>query len=190
MQQRRPIAEDPLAKLPAETQIGANTFGCLINGKLLIPRDGTSTLGNSTQGFILWGGYPTNDAYNEIDIHDYKSIKTGEILIHIQSLIQLGVGNYIIDESNGFRSIDGLNHNYIHCRVFNEATNSYKYYRSFTNLGLLKITKFIIIPGLSSTISGTFTCTVRSTSNPSDEIEITLGRFDINGFTLPVKVFS
>ena len=180
---------EPALLLPTETQTGANTFGCLINGKLLIPRDGTGTFGGSHRGMILWAGHPTGTEYSEIDIHDYKNPKTGDIVIHIQSLDQLGVGNYIIDESNGFRSIDGLNHNYIHCRIFNEATNSYKSYRSYPNSGVIKITRFDFIPSVQLFVSGTFTCKVRNSTNSNDEIEITLGRFDINGFTLPVKEF-
>ena len=115
----------PVSQLPPETQTGANTFGCFINGNLLIPRDGTRGVGATGMGMILWGGYPNGDEYSEIEVRDYKSSKTGSLLLHIQSLIQLGVGNYIIDESNGQRSIDGLNHNYLHCKVFNLATNFY-----------------------------------------------------------------
>ena len=34
-----PIVEDPLAKLPRKTQVGANTFGCIINNEVFYPRD-------------------------------------------------------------------------------------------------------------------------------------------------------
>ena len=179
---------DPASLLPAETQTGANTFGCLANGKLLKPRDGAYTFGGASQGMILWGGYPSL-AYNEIDVHDYKSPRTAEILIHIHALDQRGVGSYIIDESNGYSSIDGLNHTYMHCRVFDEASKSYKFYRSFANSGTIRITRFEYIPSMTRIVSGTFSGRVRSTSNPNDEIDIKLGRFDINGSTLPVKVF-
>ena len=110
-------------QLPPETQTGANTFGCYINGKLLIPRDGTGTIGSSDHGARFWGGYP-DGAYNEIDIRDYKSIRTAKILIHLHNLQQLGIFQYVVDISNGMSNIDGLNHNYIHCMIFNEATNS------------------------------------------------------------------
>ena len=180
----------PVSQLPPETQTGANTFGCFINGNLLIPRDGTRGVGFSGSGMILWCGYPNGDEYYEIEVNDYKSFRTGSLLLHIQSLIQLGAGNYIIDESNGRSSIDGLNHTYLHCKVYNPATNSYQYYRSYTNSGLLKITKLTFIPGVSSIISGTFTCKVRNSANPADEIEITSSRFDINGYTLPIAVFK
>jgi hypothetical protein len=175
--------------LPPETQIGANTFGCLINGKLLVPRDGVRGVGVSGNGMIFWGGYPIGTEYSELDIRDFKSPRTGSLLLHIQALDQLGTGNYVINESNGQSSIDGLNHNYLHCSVFDAASNTYKFYKSFTNSGLLKITRFDFIIGVQLFVSGTFTCRVRNELNPADEIEVTTGRFDINGFTLPIKLF-
>ena len=175
--------------LPPETQIGANTFGCLINGKLLIPRDGTRGLGRTGMGMFLDGGYPNGTEYNEIVVRDYKSFRSGSITIHLQSIDQLGSGDYIIDESNGQSSIDGLNHNYLHCSVFDADSNTYKFYKSFENCGVIKITRFDFIPFVQRIICGTFTCRVRNSLNPLDEIQITSGRFDINGATLPIKIF-
>ena len=97
-----------------------------------------------------------------------------------------GIGDYIINESNGSNAIDGLNHTYLHCRVFNMVTNSYQYYRSSENSGILRVTKYDYANGI---ISGTFTCTVRNSVNPTDIIEIREGRFDLNGYTLPNTIF-
>ncbi len=36
-------SKDKTFSLPAETQIGANTFGVTINGKVYVPRDQTGT---------------------------------------------------------------------------------------------------------------------------------------------------
>jgi hypothetical protein len=169
------------AQLPAETMIGANTFGCYINGKLVIPRDGSGTFGGPDRAVYFWADPTGNQQYSEIDVRDYKSEKTSSILIHIQNLNQNGAGNYIVDESNGNSNIDGLNHNYIHCRVYNETTNSYQYYRSFQNSGLIKITRYDINNRI---ISGTFSCKLRNSVNVSDEIEVTNGRFDFKWSTL------
>ncbi|WP_211224056.1 hypothetical protein [Flavobacterium tegetincola] len=38
-------------------------------------------------------------------------------------------------------------------------------------------------------ISGTFNCKVRNINDPSDEIEITDGRFDINSLTVALTYF-
>ena len=176
---------NPESLLPAITQTGANTFGCLIDGKLFIPRDGTGIWSGNDPGLSYLGGYPEG-AYNEIDIRDYKSEKTTRMLIHLHNLYQIGVADYIINESNGMSNVDGLNHTYLHCKVFNKSTNSYQYYRSFENSGTIKITRYDFTNGI---VSGTFSCRVKNSSNPEDIIEITNGRFDINGYTLPNVVF-
>ena len=176
---------NPESLLPAITQTGANTFGCLIDGKLFIPRDGTGIWSGNDPGLSYLGGYPEG-AYNEIDIRDYKSEKTTRMLIHLHNLYQIGVADYIINESNGMSNVDGLNHTYLHCKVFNKSTNSYQYYRSFENSGTIKITRYDFTNGI---VSGTFSCRVKNSSNPEDIIEITNGRFDINGYTLPNIVF-
>lgn len=168
--------------LPAITTTGANTFGCCINGNLLIPRDGTGTIGGNDDGAGLFGGYPNSTDYYELDIRDFKSERTGKILIHMHQVHVNGVGDYIINESNGSNSIDGLNHTYLHCRVFNVSTNTYQYYHSFENSGVLKVTRYDFSNRI---ISGTFNCSVVNSTNPNDIIEIKDGRFDINWLTLP-----
>ena len=167
--------------LPAITTTGANTFGCCINGNLLIPRDGTGTFGGNDYGAILFGGYPNTTDYYELDIRDYKSNRTGSLLLHMHQIHTNGVRNYTINESNGYNAIDGLNHTYLHCRVFNESTNSYQYYRSYENSGILIITRYDFSNRI---ISGRFSCKVKNSSNPNDIIEIKDGRFDIKWDTL------
>jgi hypothetical protein len=174
------------ANLPAISTTGANTFGCCINGNLLIPRDGTGTFGVDDNGLTNYGGYPNVTDYDEIEAIDYKSERTGKILLHIHQAYVNGVGDYVINESNAYSSIDGLNHSYLHCRVFDAKTNSYQYYRSTENSGVIKLTRYDNLHGI---ISGTFNCVVRNTSNPNDTIEIKDGRFDINGYTLPNTSF-
>ena len=174
------------ANLPAITTTGANTFGCCINGNLLIPRDGSGTFGVSDDGFNTWGHPSGNNQYFEMDINDYKSDKTAKILIHIQDLDLNGMGNYTLNISNGNRGLDGLEHTYLHCRVFDAKTNSYQYYRSTENSGVIKITRYDFQHRI---ISGTFNCVVTNSSNPNDRIEIKDGRFDINWLTLPNTSF-
>ena len=84
-------------------------------------------------------------------------------------------------------SIDGLNHTYLHCVIFDKATNSYQKYVSYENSGLLKITFFN--PSAGFILSGTFNCKVRNIQNPSDEIEIINGRFDVKSQNLMQTYF-
>lgn len=172
--------------LPPETQIGANTFGCLIDGNLLVPRSGNNNIVNPLWGAILWGGIPNVEDYRELEIIDYKSSKSASLLLHMDEIDSNGVGEYIIDESNGMNNIDGLDHTYLHCIVFDENTNSYQQYVSYENSGLL-IIKYIQFNGL--VISGTFNCRVRNIQNPNDEIQITNGRFDIKASTIMQTYF-
>jgi hypothetical protein len=170
--------------LPAITTTGANTFGCCINGKLLIPRDGTGSIGGSDKGFKTWGDPSGNNEYSEIEIKDFKSERTARLLIHIQGLNETGNGDYTIKESNGDSGINGYFHTYLHCRIFNNVTNSYQYYRSTENSGVLKIIRYELIPGVRRIVSGTFSCTLTNSSDPTDTIEINNGRFDFDGATL------
>ena len=168
-------------RLPPETTTGANTFGCCVNGNLLIPRDGSGTWGGADRGFLINGDPSGNNRYAELDVVDFKSDRTASILVHIHDIVDIGVGEYVINESNGLDGIDGLNHTYIHCRVFNESTNNYRYYRSFENSGVLTITRFDFE---NKIISGIFNCLVKSSVDENDIIEIKEGRFDVNFNTL------
>ena len=173
-------------QLPAITTTGANTFGCCINGNLLKPRDGSGTFGGADGGFIAWGDSSGNNEFGELDIHDFASERTGSILIHIQNLHQNGVGNYIIDESNGIRGYGSNQHNHLFCRVFDHKDNQYKYYRSFNNSGLIKVTRYDFANKINS---GTFNCKVVNSSNINDTIEIKNGRFDFNWQTIYSTTF-
>jgi hypothetical protein len=180
---------NPESQLPPITQTGANTFGCLIDGKLFIPRDGTGNWSGSNNAVSIYGDPTGNNQYREIEVRDYKSERTAKIMIHIQNLPQIGSGNYIFNTSNGMSNIDGPNHTYLYCRVYRESTNSYQYYHSFENSGTINITRYQLIPNVSLFISGTFSCSVKNSANPNDIIEITNGRFDFNGATIPNTVF-
>lgn len=167
--------------LPPITQTGANTFGCYIDQLLFLPRDGDGTFNENDRAVYFKGGNPDPLDYNEIDIHDYKSNKTASLLIHIESLDEYGINSYVIDESNGLSNIDGLNHNYIHCRVWREDVGNYQNYLSFENSGIINITNYDLSDRL---VSGTFSGYVRNYQEPHDTIQITQGRFDFKWDTL------
>ena len=167
--------------LPTITTTGANTFGCCINSNLLKPRDGSGTFGGSDGGFITWGDTSGNNFFDEIDIHDFASERTGSILIHIQNTFYNGVGDYTINVSNGIRGFGSNQHTHLFCRVFDYKNNKYQYYRSFDNSGILKILRYDFANRI---VSGTFNCKVVNSSNINDTIQIKNGRFDYNWITL------
>ncbi len=164
------------SRLPPATQVGANTFGCCINGNLFIPRSGTGTWGGSDYPVLLFSGYPEDTDYYELDIRDLKSETTSRILIHMHKLDSIGIGDYVINESNGSSSIDGLDHTYLHGRTWSDNAKNYIYYRSLENSGLLKITRYDF---KNRIISGVLTCKVQNSADPDEILEINDLRFDI-----------
>jgi hypothetical protein len=183
--QEDPIKPDPYAKLPPETQTGANTFGCIINNQVFYPRDGTSYLFQpGAKGFKFWGDHTIDDhLYNEIEVKNSQDGKPcSRMIIHLQGLYQTKVGEYIWHPSNFQNSIDGLMQNYVFAQIYDNASNSWKYYSSYENSGKTIITKHDII------VSGYFSGKLRM-YNSLEEIEIQSGRFDFNSSTLSQKLF-
>ena len=172
--------------LPEATQIGANTFGCYVDGKLLIPRDGTGTIFGPDKGMSFIGSGPPEYAYNEIVVRDYKSGTSGIIKIHIDNLNANGQGDYIVNESNCQDGIDAFDNINITLRWLDEELQIEKWYCSTINSGDLIITRFEINNRI---VSGTFSCTAKNRNNPNETIEITEGRFDLKWNLLPSTEF-
>ncbi|MCC1483220.1 hypothetical protein [Winogradskyella immobilis] len=174
--------DEPELRLPPITQTGANTFGCLIDGQLLIPRDGSgSTLGpDSGMSFISLGEFP-NYLYNEISVRDFKS-GNGELLdIHFVDLHQNGEGIYNVKESNCQDNVDANPSLNIRSRIWDENEQIFRWYCSIEDSGTLTITRY---DSENRIVSGTFNCIVQNRDDPNDFIEITQGRFDIKWDTL------
>ena len=177
--------QDPLAKLPPETQTGANTFGCIINEQVFYPRDGESSLFNpGSKGMIFWGDHTIGqNLYNEIEIKNAQDGKPClRMIIHLHGLFQNKVGDYVWKSSNFQNSIDGLMQNYVFAKNFDALANAWKFYGSYENSGKVTITRY------GNVISGNFSGKLRLL-NGNEEIEIKNGRFDINSSTLPATKF-
>lgn len=171
--------------LPPITQTGENTFGCYVDGKLLIPRDGTGSFNVDDRGlrWIGLGDFP-NYIYNEIRVRDFKSGNRGLMDIHITNLYENGEGSFTINESNCNRGIDA-NHS-INVRItwLDEKTQTLKWYCSIENGGTLTIARYDFENRI---VSGTFSFTAENRDNPGEFIEITDGRFDIKWDDLPAN---
>jgi hypothetical protein len=172
------------SQLPPETQIGANTFGVTIYGRVYIPRDSNSTSynwwggGGNKKGISLTGGGIVPNEYTEIDVIDGSSTPGFELIIHIQDLL-FATGSYNLKLSNFRVGPDSVLENHIFFRIYDSNINNYAYYGSLENQGFLIITR-----RNSGIISGTFNGKFVRLDNPNDFITITDGRFDINSFTI------
>lgn len=180
----RDSSEDDAAKLPPETQTGANTFGCLVNGRLFYPRDGTFDIMGNNKAVRYFGSSSSIYKYNEMNVANFKDGKPiNEMYFHMHDLPTKGVGEYIWLESNFNNGIDGLMQNYLYVRAYDYTTNTWKWYTSYENSGKTVITRNDI---QSFIVSGTFSGKLR-TADGKETIEITNGRFDLNKSNLPNK---
>ena len=171
-------------QLPPITATGANTAGCIINGKVLIPKNGSQAIGgpalfglNKTQGNNFW---PNKDDYWQLEIANKKDSNSAGVILYLRKMSS-GNGDYIVDQSNGELYIDGPNNTQIIAGIKKDGIN--KTYYSSPNSGIIKITRSDLGMGVSL-YSGVFNATLYNKDNPAEKIQITDGRFDINGLTL------
>lgn len=171
-------------QLPPATQTGANTAGCLVNGKVLIPKNGSQNIGGQPlYGLNLYKGnnfWPNKDDYWQLEIADKKNTNSIGVIIWLKTLIT-GNGDYIVGQSNGDLYTNGPLNPQIIAGITENGVN--KIYYSSSNSGTIKITRSDLSTGISI-YSGTFSATLYNKDNPSDKIQITEGRFDINNLTL------
>jgi hypothetical protein len=168
--------------LPAITMTGENTFGCYIDGTLLIPRSGSGTTSGPDPGLVYSAGPgPTKFTYNEINVQDFKSGTGGLMDIHLVDLETNGDGTFPIDESNCEKGIYANISFNIRCRLWDQATEQFKWFCSVENGGVFTITRYDFENRI---IAGTFHCQAVNRDDANDSIEITDGRFDINWGTL------
>ena len=120
-------------KLPPATQTGANTFGCLLDGKAFLPGNGSNPLDCVYQ--LVGGEYYFELQANKRD--EFNNIV----------LIALGTNKLQIEQGLVYNLLGGSNGNAY--GVYSFATN--KTYTDNINYGELTITKLT-----ETTVSGTF----------------------------------
>ncbi|QTD37419.1 hypothetical protein JL193_15200 [Polaribacter batillariae] len=168
-------------ELPPITQIGANTFGCKINGQVMIPRDSrVSQLGGIPTGVTY--GWSTNTAsYDWIKAVD-RYTNRGGVAFKLPEIQKLGVGEYIVETMVGGYVSTKPNVIYMGASYFGKSPTSG--YGSIKGTGKIIITRYD-----DEVIAGTFYCKLKNNIYPDDIIEITEGRFDFNKNTINSKRF-
>ena len=165
-------------QLPPMTQTGANTFGAIINGKVMIPRNSIGYIPpGSSHNPVL---YTESDNWEEISASDRKATMGG-IYIYIQNTEKkypLKTGNYVLGDSNGALSNSFAENTLITANVYDKNGKA-KIYLSIANTGSITLTKSNDV-----IISGVFSCKLKSENSLNDIIEIKEGRFDFNKNTI------
>lgn len=161
-------------ELPPITQTGENTFGCKINGEVMIPRDSrVSQLGGIPTGV----SYGTDSEYDWIKSLD-RYTSRGGVAIKIPELQNLGVGEYLVEDIEpGFAST------YFNV-IYMQAIYQNAVYGSIKGSGKIIITRYD-----DEVIAGTFYGKLKEFNNPENIIEITEGRFDFNKNTINTTRF-
>ncbi len=170
-------------QLPPITQTGANTFGAIINGKVMVPRNSIGYIPPGSNHYAV--RYASMNKYERIGASDSRDTNRGGIYIYIENPTQqkpLSVGEYTIQNSNG--AYDDIFAEGIMINSSLNINNQLTIYLSIANTGSIHITK-----SDQNIISGTFSCKLKNKDNPNDIIEITDGRFDFNRNTINTTNF-
>lgn len=154
-----------LEKLPTITQNGANTFGCLINGKAYTPK---GYRGNVPNYYVLVDpGFSDGD----LSIRTYRIEDNLMISLSISSDSIKNTGIYTINDHGRTQSRfskDAADLSRSYCDIFYGSTHQRN--------GFLKITRYDLQNGI---IAGEFEISmVNRDCGYGDTIKITEGRFD------------
>lgn len=162
---RKNKSGNPVDQLPPETQTGANTFGCLIDGQVFKPKGGTIGAPVLTAGYqLLIGGYHLSVGATDRS----NSTKSTTVIIGADS-VKLNIGTYSLSKYRvkGFLG-GGV--------VYSEDNQLPKrYYTNNIQVGQVVIKK---MDEINQIISGTFWFDAIDT-NSNKTVQIRDGRFDL-----------
>jgi len=143
--------EKPIPELPAETQTGKNTFGCLVNGELVIPYN--------------MNGYGSRAQYD-------RTSERLQITGHGQNyqVFQLTVDRPEVNRPAPINNV-----------VYRIPKNITSYYYGGTNLGEITFTRFDseIVSGTFRFIGYKHYTSPVESVDLDDFVTVTMGRFDV-----------
>lgn len=152
--------------LPPETQIGAGTFGCKINGKVWVPTGSDYNSGTNINAKYSYT-YPSAIGYTLIiSAHDYKGKPRSFFNIGMDSM---KLSNGILIKLNNRRGMGGATY-----AILDENGNYVTYNVSDILFGEMYITK---IDEENQILSGSFW--FEADNRFGQKIQITEGRFDL-----------
>lgn len=153
------------SELPPATQIGANTFGCRVDGEFWVP----SGFGIVPTAPILEARFVADDLY--INARNFSTSPTEtEFEIFIKGVT--ATGDYLLNTTTGYPGGSVSYGYYVHRRFTpdNEWITSAQYTGTVTITKIDTITRFV---------SGTFGFNAINLYNTSQLLAVTEGRFDV-----------
>jgi hypothetical protein len=153
-------------QLPPETTTGAMTFGCKINGKVFVPRDGRGKGGLEPE-YVYLGSGPGGGWFLNIPATNWVGSPTEAFNIGTDSLLVTEGNTYEFKLNSNFQTIKGTAY-----ASYKNGSDAYPKLNSET--GSLFIKKFDLTNRI---LSGTFFFTGTNTNGV--KLSVTEGRFDI-----------
>jgi len=153
-----------LAKLPAITQTGANTFGCLVNGNVLVSNKLYCTYVQTTQ-------LPANN-YFDFTLVATDSTSTGKqtISIYTPGILMLK-DNTSLEIGAPANALD---------RWYADYNNDQVGVDYQTGPGSPDLISFTKVDTVNKILSGTFSFTALNSVNSNESTQVTEGRFDVH----------
>lgn len=161
---RKNKSKVPVDQLPPETQTGANTFGCLINGEVFKPK------GNPFAGPVIKAQYQFVNGKQGFGISARRSDgEIGQVVGIIGDSIKISIGTFNLTSLGSGKFRGGY--------TYSDLTNpiGISYYTNEIQTGQITITKFDTI---NQIVSGTFWFdAIDSTTRKI--VRVREGRFDL-----------
>lgn len=178
---------NPVEKLPSATQTGANTFGCLVDGSVLVPRDGIPTFDNPYPHKGIEVTFNAEDKMLDLSIYNEKGIAPIPFFLrlHLVDFNNIQPGNYNWEQTYYDVGTTSYPLNEAYGSFYDNSINNYGWFGSYDGSGTITITRF---DTANHVIAATFAGKLRKRDG-TNEIAITDGRFDINWGTVLYKKF-
>lgn len=162
--------DDPEAGLPAATQTGANTGGCLINGEPFVATEYPgSILSNPIPP--LGGGFAFDSVYFVTLKGNYKG-QRATIMLFLRTRV---AGTYQLNQTTLYYPQGDPLRIASHATFATAGSAGETYVTSAQHIGKVVLTRADLRSGISA---GTFEFTAASAFDPSKTVTITSGRFD------------
>lgn len=161
--------DGPEAGLPAATQNGANTGGCLINGELFVATGwGGSLLSNPTPA--LFGGFSFDSLYT-VQLNGQLNKKNTTISLFFRSQ---RIGTYLFNKNTQYYPQISARYALNHAVLYSDNAGDI-YVTNIQHTGKTVLAFANVQMGISA---GAFEFTAASTFDPTKTVTITSGRFD------------
>lgn len=170
---RKHKPSNPIDQLPPETQTGAKTFGCLVNGEAFKP-GGASLSGGSYQCNYQYLGTGANGGHYLIIAGRYQNNSQGG-----GSSVGLFTDSLKVHEGNKY-SLKGWNTKGVAYAGYSSYTNAYNSYQTYDTDGSAYTGELWIkkLDTVNQIVSGTFWFDAVNANG--EKVEVREGRFDMH----------